>query len=412
MCKIEMLRALLNQRLTAAAEEIFVVFERMIAEVEEELSRTKMENERQRQRLNAFETRVVLRRADVSNECLPIEQQESTSRVEQEQAKPPLIKEEVQPQELDFPMFSVIVKVEDDDEGKGQSKQNGAEEPSGNSSSDHMTIEGDGDHSGGSRSESLLAPLSDSGGTTSDTDYDEHSKEEMTCNADDGQWKCFQCDKTFSHKINLKRHTILHTGEKPFSCSVCGKKFTQKVHLTSHMKIHTGEKPFTCSYCGKSFKRKTNLTSHTRTHTGERPFSCPSCNKGFIDYSAMIKHTRTHTGEKPYSCSFCDKSFGASSTLVTHLRTHTGVKPFSCSVCDKSFYDCSGLAHHMKTHTGDKPFSCSVCGKSFRENSLLTRHMKTHTGGKMFICSVCDQKFSYKHQIDKHRCAGEKSSSA
>lgn len=53
MCKVEMLRALLNQRLSAAVEEILVVFERTIAEYEEELSRTKEENERQRKLLDA-----------------------------------------------------------------------------------------------------------------------------------------------------------------------------------------------------------------------------------------------------------------------------------------------------------------------------------------------------------------------
>ncbi|XP_054626290.1 uncharacterized protein LOC129178262 isoform X3 [Dunckerocampus dactyliophorus] len=49
MCKVRMPRRFVNQRLTAAVEEIFVVLERTIAEYEEELCRTKEENERQRQ---------------------------------------------------------------------------------------------------------------------------------------------------------------------------------------------------------------------------------------------------------------------------------------------------------------------------------------------------------------------------
>lgn len=48
-----MLRALLNQRLSAAVEEIFVMLERTIAEYEEELCRTREENVRQRQMLDA-----------------------------------------------------------------------------------------------------------------------------------------------------------------------------------------------------------------------------------------------------------------------------------------------------------------------------------------------------------------------
>lgn len=52
MSKIEMLRVLINQRLTAAAEEIFGVFGRTIAEYEEEISRSKLEIDRQRRLLD------------------------------------------------------------------------------------------------------------------------------------------------------------------------------------------------------------------------------------------------------------------------------------------------------------------------------------------------------------------------
>lgn len=47
-----MLRVLINERLTAAAEEIFGVFGRTIAEYEEEISRSKLEIDRQRRLLD------------------------------------------------------------------------------------------------------------------------------------------------------------------------------------------------------------------------------------------------------------------------------------------------------------------------------------------------------------------------
>uniref|UniRef100_A0A672ZDD4 PiggyBac transposable element-derived protein domain-containing protein n=2 Tax=Sphaeramia orbicularis TaxID=375764 RepID=A0A672ZDD4_9TELE len=47
--KVQILRSLVEQRLTAAAEEIFGLFERTIAEYEEELCRTKEENQRREQ---------------------------------------------------------------------------------------------------------------------------------------------------------------------------------------------------------------------------------------------------------------------------------------------------------------------------------------------------------------------------
>nr|XP_057944510.1 zinc finger protein OZF-like [Doryrhamphus excisus] len=358
MCKVQILRALVNERLTAAVEEIFVVLEGTIAEYEEELCRTKEENERQRQLLDAvFKPQIGSRRADVNEGALPPEQQEWSSRVVQEEPQPPHIKEEVWLQgEVDaskFPVTCVIVKSEDDAEDEAQwSRSDGSEEKR---SSD-----------GGS----LLAPLSNSDDTTShspETD-DEDSKADNTH---------FKCDKT------LKTHMMIHTGEKTFSCSVCGKAFIRQAHLISHMRTHTGEKPFTCSVCGERFSLKGNL----------------------------IRHTRTHTGEKPFSCSVCDTRFSVRPALIQHMRTHTGEKPFLCSFCGERFSQRGHLIGHTRTHTGEKPFSCSVCGKRFSIKGTLKVHTRTHTGEKPFSCHVCDKRFSYKHQLNKHKCAGESSSS-
>lgn len=50
MSKVQLFRSLVKQRLAAAAEDIFGLFERTIAEFEEELVRSQEENQNQRQR--------------------------------------------------------------------------------------------------------------------------------------------------------------------------------------------------------------------------------------------------------------------------------------------------------------------------------------------------------------------------
>ncbi|KAK7889196.1 hypothetical protein WMY93_024756 [Mugilogobius chulae] len=52
--KIDVVRALVNKRLTAAAEEIFALVERTIVEYEEELCRSKEENQRKQQLLDSL----------------------------------------------------------------------------------------------------------------------------------------------------------------------------------------------------------------------------------------------------------------------------------------------------------------------------------------------------------------------
>lgn len=49
------------------------------------------------------------------------------------------------------------------------------------------------------------------------------------------------------------------------SCAVCGKEFKghkYKFRLRRHMIIHTGEKPFACPYCPHRANIRNNLTRH------------------------------------------------------------------------------------------------------------------------------------------------------
>ncbi|KAM6942383.1 uncharacterized protein PEZ65_004263 [Lycodopsis pacificus] len=100
MSEVQMLRCLLNQRLTADDEEIFGLFERTMAEHEEEVSALKEQNERQRKLLDAvYNPQLRLHRADVQQllvvqEEVPPEQQEWSSSLDQEDPELPHIKEE------------------------------------------------------------------------------------------------------------------------------------------------------------------------------------------------------------------------------------------------------------------------------------------------------------------------------
>ncbi|CAB1419792.1 unnamed protein product [Pleuronectes platessa] len=143
MVPVPALRALLTERLTAAAKEIADVFEETVEEYEDRLERSEREICRQRRLLDAvMKPEIRLHRADflqpvVSKEEVPPEQQQWSPLAAQEDLEPPHLKEEqeepwtnqerAQLQQLEradikFTLTPFTVKSEEDEE-KPQSLQ-------------------------------------------------------------------------------------------------------------------------------------------------------------------------------------------------------------------------------------------------------------------------------------------------
>nr|XP_046273333.1 uncharacterized protein LOC124074434 [Scatophagus argus] len=463
--EIPALRALLTERLTAAAEEIVALFEETVAEYEDRAERSEREICRQRRLLDALlKPEVRLDRAvrdgltstallnskmrnrrhlsegrasasgpdsipahpappptttvfpsDIqqpllSKEEFPLEQQDWSSSLHQkEPPDPPHIKEE-QEELWTSQEGDQLQGLEEADITKFtftpvKSEEDDEEDPQSSllhqRQTEQVKTEADGEDCGGPEPARSSDPDRHLEPVSEDNSVDSTATDDSDCD-----WTQTNNERSCvdAHRNNEAPEADAGSSvkERPFPCSYCGKRFSLKGNLNRHIRDHTGERPFPCTGCDKSFKDSGSLTAHMRCHTGEQPYSCLFCGKNFSGRGNMTRHMRIHTGEKPFTCSVCSKSFHVKEHLNRHMKYHTGEKPFSCTVCGKGCAQKTDLKKHMRVHTGEKPFSCPFCGKCCAEKGDLTKHMRVHTGEKPFSCNVCGKSCAQKGSLKIH----------
>ncbi|XP_071244991.1 zinc finger protein 16-like [Salvelinus alpinus] len=348
MSTLQMLRLFLNERLTAAAVEIFGAVEKTVVEYQEE-------NDRLRRLLRIApdiklcrEESLRLSVAVTENE-VPPEQQEWRTSLQQEDLEPTQIKEEqeelwtCQEEDSVFKLPPICVKSKCDQENQQSfslPQTQTVENRDSNSKPVDLPhfvtvthLEGldipcdppDNQNNAYSHSSTVSSDpvgLDSSPPLNSNPSMREHCSKPSTTSRK--THRCFDCGETFALTADLQGHVTL-AKKRPSECRLCKKHYNSTCKLKAHVRFCHVEKPCTCPFCGKTFKLKGHLSRHMRIHTGEKPFSCGDCGKSFIQKGDLRRHVLTHTGEKPFSCGDCGKSFNRKGNLNLHILTHTGV---------------------------------------------------------------------------------------
>uniref|UniRef100_A0A8C9TJE6 C2H2-type domain-containing protein n=1 Tax=Scleropages formosus TaxID=113540 RepID=A0A8C9TJE6_SCLFO len=195
--------------------------------------------------------------------------------------------------------------------------------------------------------------------------------------------QCKLCFKCFASPYKLKRHNLIHTGQKPFRCASCGKTFRQAVHLKVHQQTHGRLKLYKDALLRKFFylMRSTTkgnfqsreVSSQGQSFSGVIPEYLPAC----IKQSQPITQSEEQTADT-VACP--GKRTRKQLALEIGGIKKDSCKPrnYECSLCWKCFNAPSKLARHSLIHTGQRPFQCHICHQAFRQSSHLKAHHQVH----------------------------------
>ncbi|XP_010871729.2 zinc finger protein 136-like [Esox lucius] len=412
MSKLALFNVYLNERLTAAAVEIFGAVERTIIEYQEEICRSKEENERLRRRLDV-NTQIPLHRAEAQQ--VPLDLQHCEQKLGQEDPEHAQIKdeqEELYPnqEEEQFEGLesdtndSIFTVYEDRDSNPTypSTEINFSSQTSDSREGDVLCIRIPGeiktepDGQCYTISEETMASQSLSEGYLGSAAQNE--------NGSDSEVECEELPPGSklqkSPRKCIKKGVMAHTSaggreptnaDFPYCCKLCGSTFVYIGPLVNHVKnVHTKlTTEYRCGVCEGVFESIAGLTDHLQTHI-KATRTCNVCGKCFPSDSSMRTHMVSHTGEKQYQCKECGKCFKNKGYMHLHMRRHTGETPFWCMKCGESFI-CKGyLKAHMEIHASDDPPSTQELGTS-QEEKQLEGHKSDAKDSTFKVCEESDR---------------------
>ncbi|XP_011265523.2 zinc finger protein 568-like isoform X2 [Camponotus floridanus] len=213
------------------------------------------------------------------------------------------------------------------------------------------------------------------------------------------RYKCPKCDRFYSNKRSLNRHTSTHD-DKEFKCDNCDKQFLCLDKLHKHFNLHKMKEkpePVFCRICNKSFRKTDTMVRHLNAHKRANPREVFSILKEIrdkrklennLEFSEIPLHVMVNKDE-----AYDEKSQNEKDRTTRELRKR------NVKIEQRDSLNSDSSNDKFKSVDDTLLFDCEYCSKSFTNEKGLQRHQSVH---KKFVCSVCNMKFFRQDRLKSH----------
>ncbi|XP_034019424.1 zinc finger protein 11-like [Thalassophryne amazonica] len=298
--------------------------------------------------------------------------------------------------------------------------------------------------------------------------------QEIHSESRDLRYKCANCDKRFRDQYDMNRHRMrVHEREETNgsakeddvgdpsaadtadskNCVLCGKFFARNMDMERHMISHSEDRPHKCCYCEKKFKNLYVLRRHQKEICKSKELKkapvavkrrevqhahvqlpldgaidgkiCPICSRILPCTADIAKHLRSHTEERPFICITCEKGFKYKDTLKKHqiIHGHEGIReeqsktmeqilaeadPQNCGETGsfvKNSLDAAAVDafEELSSVSQQTCKICPICARVFDSIKVLNRHKQCHTDDRPYHCIYCRRRFKHMHGLKRHQ---------
>ncbi|XP_064639933.1 uncharacterized protein LOC135495354 [Lineus longissimus] len=268
--------------------------------------------------------------------------------------------------------------------------------------------------------------------------------------------QCPQCPYVAKWPSDMRRHQLVHTGDRRHRCHLCPRSYKWQGDLNVHMKkchdrveksvspippppapllktFHTQNKArkgvageYRCRYCNYIAKYTSELMRHTRIHTHEKPYSCSFCQYDTAWKGDLKRHIEKHHADRlqdekaiynilqdierevteTYCSDYLPQESDATSVISDDSEPLASSTPQKVALsADRREEDFVPEAFQPKLEARNDaadPCLCKICGWRAPMPSKLHMHLVAHDNIKVYKCTICGFRTNWVWDTRKH----------